>query len=556
VLAGLQGGLLNLVESTHEHKTNTDKTLANLTEITNKILDRVSAHTSPQSKCVNTQSANTKEINQVKDSVNQLQNVVCKKISSLTEHIESLEDQVKASADIHNHLSSEMMNSFEETNRQSLRDITKVMDTNNKNLSVKMTDIQKSVNKPVTNNTHITEKSRGATEITSGERSIFENLSNHRSPVSHTNESLSDGHTDRRTNMQSNATALSRQQGGQSHNKTAPVAPSRSMQHTEPTRESVPQTDTRERKTLLVGDSTTKLIDKRRVIHHSIISKCRAATIADAFHKIRTGGTHQMDKIIFCVGLNDLRDGNSIDQVVDDMKCLIEETQYRHAGWDVYVCSILPAVLEQVSKQTIERVNSNFEHFQRYIDNVHYVDITSEFVSHDPHQQVFEEDRIHPNLKGSIIMASVIRNRLRHDHKPLRHFVSKRTNTTDLSYADSVRARPVEKQQHAIHVAAGYQAPVDQFVPGVQETVVNHSRDATSLHPYRAQTAAFSSGARYFPTNGLWPTGGGYYPQMIPMYPQATPMYPQTTHVYPQTTAAAPPTFYAQPTRLENVRAN
>jgi CHASE3 domain sensor protein len=104
---------------------------------------------------------------------------------------------------------------------------------------------------------------------------------------------------------------------------------------------STPVTKQERRRILLIGDSTTKLVDKRQLLKQETISKCRAATVNDANVKISTGGSHEMDKIVFCVGLNDLRDGKSVNQVVEDMKYLIDETIYRHPRSIIYVCSIL-----------------------------------------------------------------------------------------------------------------------------------------------------------------------------------------------------------------------
>lgn len=56
------------------------------------------------------------------------------------------------------------------------------------------------------------------------------------------------------------------------------------------------------RYTLLVGYSTGKLVNERRVIANKAISECRPATLTDLFHKIKTGGTRQMDILYFMLG--------------------------------------------------------------------------------------------------------------------------------------------------------------------------------------------------------------------------------------------------------------
>ena len=251
--------------------------------------------------------------------------------------------------------------------------------------------------------------------------------------------------------------------------------------------------DNADRTTLIVGDSTVKLLDKRRLYRNQTISKCRAGTIYEAFQKIRTGGSHQMKNIILCVGLNDIRNGNNVDAIVDDMKCLLEETQLRHPECSVHLCSILPVDTGKVAKQDIDRVNSHFQHFGKYMDNVYYIDLLSAFVSHGSLGDLFESDRIHPNLKGTILMMQTMRHSLQHEHRPLRNFVSKRT-TPDVSYAQCVSNGTMPSQ----------------LPPNPSEV-----KPATTVGGLPA------SAHRMYPSIPWWPPG--YYPPMMPAGPFAQP---------------------------------
>jgi hypothetical protein len=201
---------------------------------------------------------------------------------------------------------------------------------------------------------------------------------------------------------------------------------------------------------LIVGDSTIKHLDKRRLLADQTISKCRAATISDACQKIRSGGSHQMENIIFCVGLNDLRNGNNVDLVVADMKRLTEETQYRHPRCSIYVCSILPVNTEKATKSTIGNVNSHFKHYPTYMDNVHFIDLLTAFTSHGPLSDLFEADCVHPNQKGTTLMMNIIRNHLQRENQPLRRFASKRANPGELSYTECAKLPPVKPQMNTI----------------------------------------------------------------------------------------------------------
>lgn len=91
-----------------------------------------------------------------------------------------------------------------------------------------------------------------------------------------------------------------------------------------------PKKDNQKRTVLVIGDSTTKLMDKRRLLHQETVSKCRAGTISEACEKIVMGGSHEMNKIIICAGLNDLGGDSSPDQVGSEMKYLIDDVLSRH----------------------------------------------------------------------------------------------------------------------------------------------------------------------------------------------------------------------------------
>ena len=127
-MAGLQGGLQNLVESMYENKVNTEIALKLLTETMKKIMERVSQE--PHSRGDNKQSNTSKELNQVKDCVCQLQNVITKEMTSIAEDMRGLEKNVKTSSEVYNSISSEIITSIEENNRQSIKEITKVITSN------------------------------------------------------------------------------------------------------------------------------------------------------------------------------------------------------------------------------------------------------------------------------------------------------------------------------------------------------------------------------------------------------------------------------------------
>jgi hypothetical protein len=266
-----------------------------------------------------------------------------------------------------------------------------------------------------------------------------------------------------------------------------------------------------DRKVLLVGDSTIKYIDKRRVLRDQTISKCRASTISEAHYKIMTGSNHVMEKVIFCVGFNDVKNGSRVIQ--EEMERLLRETTRRHPGCKIYICSILPVNSEQFRKEDIKRTNAQFKQFSTIMDNVYYVDILTEFISHNSMQELFERDQIHPNVKGTTTMTICIRSSLLHDHRPRQQFVSKRANTSNMTYAGCVSVNQISRDTDSAQSLAGS----SNFNPATS------GRQEASVGQYAYQP-------RPYPNN-VWWHPGNYYPHMMPFYPPGmTAPYPS---VYP-----------------------
>ena len=99
---------------------------------------------SPQAKGDSKQTTNSKELNQVKDSVCQFQNIVTKKMQSLSEQSKSLKHQIKLTSDVHERVSSEIT-SLEECNRETLSCITRMVGNNMKSMTENIKTIQESV---------------------------------------------------------------------------------------------------------------------------------------------------------------------------------------------------------------------------------------------------------------------------------------------------------------------------------------------------------------------------------------------------------------------------
>ena len=74
----------------------------------------------------------------------------------------------------------------------------------------------------------------------------------------------------------------------------------------------------------------------------------------------------EIDKIIICVYINDLRQGDNPEHMKTEMKNIIDEIPYMRPKCCIYICSILPADSTDISKHKIEFANSQLEDLQRY----------------------------------------------------------------------------------------------------------------------------------------------------------------------------------------------
>jgi lysophospholipase L1-like esterase len=214
--------------------------------------------------------------------------------------------------------------------------------------------------------------------------------------------------------------------------------------------------DAQHRKVLIVGDSTIKSIDKRSLLRQETVSKCRAATILEAHEKIRTGSTHELEKVIFCVGLNDLRNGVEVRHIVNDMKRLIEETLYQHPRCYVYLCSILPARGPDITRDKISSLNLELEQLQKTWERVFYVNTISAFLRHDTPHELFEKDGVHPSRKGSLLMMATIRKKIESQLATYRQFTSKRATPNTFSYAGVVSHQPTVEKASGTPPASTY----------------------------------------------------------------------------------------------------
>ena len=135
-----------------------------------------------------------------------------------------------------------------------------------------------------------------------------------------------------------------------------------------------------ERRTVIMGDSTLKLLDKRKVLSGQLVSKANTYTIDEAMNKI-SNGEPEKENIVFTVGVNDLKMANDVDLINNKTRDLIEHTHRIYPNSKIFICSLLPTSHPKIDTEFLSQLAS----------------------------EVLFEDNIHPNLKGTIIIAACIR---------------------------------------------------------------------------------------------------------------------------------------------------
>ena len=459
IISGLQGGVLKLVDSVASYQENTEQTVIKTREtisslirerqptsgkesnlIDNKpVLEMMKSH---QSKIDNKLAALTERISQLEQCASQL-----KRVGKLELMMESLTAQLQndqgkhcsscncsqnlvvLNSDIHDMKEAWSQRARESDEKlESLKQtVVHAEDTNKKMNEQILRMLQRKAPNDVRLQTSDLEQTQ-TTHSGSGNRVDQTNAAVPRTAVSSVRQDTvsSDPRNDHSLADVNQPSATSRP------HQTAQASQSR-------------HSNDKTRKVLLMGDSTIKAVDKRYLLSHETVSKCRAAKVSDAHYKINTDSDHVKEKVIFCVGLNDLRDGAEVSQIVQDMRELIEETLHRHPRCYIYVCSILPVNCAGVTRDKITRLNAGLENLQNLWERVFYVNTMSAFMNHDSPVTLFEKDHVHPSKRGVILLANTIRRKVEFQQKSFHEFTSKPATPSTLSYASCASANPVNK---------------------------------------------------------------------------------------------------------------
>ena len=205
------------------------------------------------------------------------------------------------------------------------------------------------------------------------------------------------------------------------------------------------------KKSLLVGDSTIKDIDERKLHNTKVI--CLQGGRIDTVHEVIQNRTDKYDNVTLCVGSNDCADEvEDLDTLIPKYKDLISSTQrlVSHPN-QIVVSSVLPRCKEPKVQEFIEDFNEDLEKLATE-KGVKFVNNDREFklLNRSPNEALFLPDGIHPTYQATNCLGRNLKlevNRRNHGDICKRNGVRQHTNRNNQNYR---RSYPHDSQpQHA-----------------------------------------------------------------------------------------------------------
>ena len=140
---------------------------------------------------------------------------------------------------------------------------------------------------------------------------------------------------------------------------------------------------------LFLGDSITEFYDLDKyfpnlpVVNSGIISNTTEDILNDMKNRVYN---YNPSKVFILIGTNDLRDDRSVDEIVNNIKKIIEEIKENRKETEIYLESIYP-VNEKVNKKGVEgrknedikEINNQLEKYAKK-ENITYINIYNKLV--------------------------------------------------------------------------------------------------------------------------------------------------------------------------------
>ena len=172
------------------------------------------------------------------------------------------------------------------------------------------------------------------------------------------------------------------------------------------------------KKSLLVGDSTIKDIDERKLRNTKVI--CLQGGRIDTVHEAIQTRTDKYDNVTLCVGSNDCTDEiEDLDTLIPKYKELISSAQrlVTHPN-QIVISSVLPRCKEPKVQEFIDDFNEDLEKLARD-KGAKFVNNDQEFklFNRSPNAALFLQDGIHPTYKATNCLAKNLQLEANLKHK-------------------------------------------------------------------------------------------------------------------------------------------
>ena len=172
------------------------------------------------------------------------------------------------------------------------------------------------------------------------------------------------------------------------------------------------------KKSLLVGDSTIKDIDEKKLKNTKVI--CLQGGRIDAVHEVIQTRPDKYDTVTMCVGSNDCTDDlEDLDTLIPKYKDLINSAQrlVTHPN-QIVVSSVLPRCKEPEVQEFIDDFNEDLKKLSAekgatFIDN----DKEFKLLNKAPNEALFLSDGIHPTFKATNSLARSLKLDVNHRHR-------------------------------------------------------------------------------------------------------------------------------------------
>ena len=115
--------------------------------------------------------------------------------------------------------------------------------------------------------------------------------------------------------------------------------------------------------------------------------------------------------IVLHVGGNDVNNGQGPDQILADFKTFIGKVRAKYPNVQIAFTSITPSPGRWVQAETRKQANAVIKAFVTTQKNLHFIDLWDAMLlpNGQPREDIWVEDRIHPNQAGYQIRARIMR---------------------------------------------------------------------------------------------------------------------------------------------------